>query len=105
MMALVHEHKNKSMKINREQNDYKGFFFVEVEGKKEAKMTYSMAGTKRLIIDHTEVQPTLKGQGVGKKMVLAAVDYARKNDLKIIPLCPFAKSVFNKTPEIRDVLN
>jgi hypothetical protein len=37
-------------------------------------------------------------------MVLKAVEYARENGIKIIPLCPFAKSVFDKTPEIRDVL-
>lgn len=30
--------------------------------------------------------------------------YARENNLKIIPLCPFAKSVFDKTQEIQDLL-
>jgi uncharacterized protein len=35
---------------------------------------------------------------------MAAVDYARKNQIKVIPLCRFAKSVFDKTPEIKDVL-
>ena len=68
-------------------------------------MTYSWAGEHKFIIDHTEVNPAFNGRGVGKKMVLAAVEYARKNDLKIIPLCPFAKSVFDKTEEIRDVLS
>jgi predicted GNAT family acetyltransferase len=37
-------------------------------------------------------------------MVSAAVDYAREKHIKIIPLCPFAKSVFDRTPEFRDVL-
>jgi len=36
--------------------------------------------------------------------VAAAVDYARTNGWKILPLCPFAKSVFDKTPEYADVL-
>lgn len=67
-------------------------------------MTYSWAGNDKFIIDHTEVNPEFNGQGVGKKMVLSAVEYARENNLKIIPLCPFAKAMFDKMQEIRDVL-
>ena len=67
-------------------------------------MTYTWAGDSKFIIDHTEVSPDFNGKGVGKKLVIAAVEYARANNLKIIPLCPFAKSVFDKVEEIRDVL-
>jgi predicted GNAT family acetyltransferase len=38
-------------------------------------------------------------------LVSAAVDYVRKNNIKIIPLCPFAKSVFDKVKEFQDVLD
>ena len=68
-------------------------------------MTYTWAGDSKFIIDHTEVSPDFNGKGVGKKLVMAAVDYARANNVKIIPLCPFAKSVFDKVEEIRDVLS
>ena len=91
--------------IKLETNAKNGFFSVEINGKTEAKMTFVFAGTDKIIIDHTEVDAAFNGRGVGKKMVLAAVEYARKNELKIIPLCPFAKSVFDKTEEIRDVLS
>ncbi|WP_392388795.1 GNAT family N-acetyltransferase [Flavobacterium piscinae] len=37
-------------------------------------------------------------------MVTVAVEMAREKNLKIIPLCPFAKSVFDKTEDFRDVL-
>jgi predicted GNAT family acetyltransferase len=92
------------MEIQHLKEGSKGAFLV-AEGKEHlAEMTYTMAGTTKMIIDHTEVSEKLSGQGVGKKLVLAAVDYARQNQIKILPLCPFAKSVFGKTPEIRDVL-
>ncbi|HXV07404.1 MAG TPA: N-acetyltransferase [Burkholderiales bacterium] len=32
------------------------------------------------------------------------MEWARANGRKLMPLCPFAKSVFDKTPEYRDVL-
>lgn len=85
-------------------NDKNGYFFIEDGGQMQAQMTFVFAGTERLIIDHTEVQPGNEGKGYGKQMVSAAVEYARTHHIKIIPLCPFAKSVFDRTPEFRDVL-
>ncbi|WP_412476719.1 GNAT family N-acetyltransferase [Flavobacterium sp. TBRC 19031] len=82
----------------------KGFFYIEIEGKQEAMMTFVFAGEDKIIIDHTEVNLGNEGKGFGKKMVTKAVEYARENNLKIIPLCPFAKSVFDKVAEFRDVL-
>lgn len=92
------------MEIQRIEDENKGSFFVEKNGEKLARMTYSKAGADKIIIDHTEVDASLKGEGVGKKMVLESVKYARENDLKIIPLCPFAKSVFDKNADLADVL-
>lgn len=85
-------------------NDNKGAFYIEVEGKKEATMTFVFADEDKIIIDHTEVNPGNEGKGFGKKMVTKAVEFARDKRIKIVPLCTFAKSVFNKTPEFRDVL-
>ncbi|MGB0523107.1 MAG: GNAT family N-acetyltransferase [Flammeovirgaceae bacterium] len=90
--------------ITHQQTDSKGEFFVENQGEKLATMTYSKAGKHMIIIDHTEVSDQLRGLGVGNKLVLAAVDYARAQKIRILPLCPFAKSVFDKMEEIRDVL-
>ena len=85
-------------------NDKKGSFFIEIEGKQEAEMTFVFAGEDKIIIDHTGVNPGNEGKGLGKQMVAQAVTYARENNIKIIPLCPVAKKVFDKTPEFRDVL-
>lgn len=90
--------------IGLERNEKNGYFYVAFDGKHEAKMTFVFAGEKQMIIDHTEVNPGNNGKGYGKKMVTAAVDFARENDIRIIPLCPFAKSVFDKSPEFQDVL-
>lgn len=84
--------------------DKKGSFFIEIDGKQEAEMTFVFAGEDKIIIDHTGVNPGNEGKGLGKQMVAQAVTYARENNIKIIPLCPFAKKVFDKTPEFRDVL-
>ena len=92
------------MEIQQINDSKRGYFEAIEDGKEAGKMTYTWAGDSKFIIDHTEVSPDFNGKGVGKKLLMAAVEYARTNDLKIIPLCPFAKSVFDKTPDIRDVL-
>ena len=88
------------LKINGE----KGTFFIDVDGKHEALMTFVFAGNDKIIIDHTEVNPKNEGKGLGKLLVAKAIEYAREKNLKIIPLCPFAKKVIDKTPEFQDVL-
>lgn len=95
--------KNK-MEIQQTNNETKGYFKAVEDNQEAGRMTYSWAGKDKFIIDHTEVGPEFGGRGVGKKLVMAAVEFARENQLKIIPLCPFAKSVFDRTEEIRDVL-
>lgn len=92
------------MKIQIEQTETKGAAFVEREGMRVAEMTYSVAGKQLIIIDHTEVDEVLRGTGAGKKLLLAIVDKVREDGIKILPLCPFAKSVFDKDESIRDVL-
>lgn len=92
------------MDILFELNGHKGAFYIEENNERAAEMTFSMAGNTTMIIDHTEVGDVLRGKGAGLKLVNAAVAYARENEIKIIPLCPFAKSVFDKKEEIRDVL-
>lgn len=93
------------MHIQFEQTGNKGALYYEEAGKRLAEMTFSMAGETRMIIDHTEVSDVLRGKGAGKQLVDAAVQHARKNNLKILPLCPFAKSVFEKTEAYHDVLD
>ncbi len=92
------------MTILQINNETKGYFKAEDNGVEAGRMTYSWAGDNKIIIDHTEVNPDFKGQGVGNQMVMAAVDFARSKGITILPLCPFAKSVFDKTETIHDVL-
>jgi len=82
----------------------KGMFYVEIDGNILAEMVYSMASPTKMIIEHTEVSDELKGKNVGYQLVKTAVDYVRQHNMKIIPLCPFAKSVFERKEELLEFL-
>ena len=84
------------MEISHVDNGTKGRFFVSVDNVELAAMTYVWSGTDKIIIDHTEVDPILKGQGVGNKLLASLVAWVREKNIKVIPLCPFVKSVFDK---------
>lgn len=92
------------MDIQHKAGDSKGSFFIEENGEVQAEITYSKAGPSLIIIDHTEVSDKLRGENVGKRLVEHAVNYARENKLKVMPLCPFAKSVIDRDDSLQDVL-
>lgn len=92
------------MDINHLQSGSKGRFFMD-EGKDvKAEVTYTIANTNLIIIDHTDVSDELRGKGVGVKLLDSEVGYFKSHDIKIIPLCPFAKSDFIKNHEFNDVI-
>ena len=87
-----------------EYNEKKGHFHITVNNQTEAKMTFVFAGEHKIIINHTKEKPCSNGKGYRKKLVEKAVKKKKKKGITILPLCPFAKSVFDKIPELRDVL-
>jgi len=81
-----------------------GSFNYLVDGNILGEMVYVMAGEHKMIIEHTKVDDSLKGEGIGKKLLAELVDYVRANNIKVIPLCPFANATFKRTKEWQDVL-
>ena len=92
------------MAVKQRGDTKNGAFYIEDDGKEVATMTYVFAGDTKFIIDHTEVSSAYEGKGLGRQLVQAGVDFARAKGYKILPLCPYAKKVFAKTPEYNDVL-
>jgi hypothetical protein len=92
------------MKIEHNKEGMNGVFYIEDNGERLAEMTYYLKGENKMIIDHTEVDEKLRGKNIGLQLVETAVEFARSEQLKVVPACVFAKSVFEKNEELRDVL-
>lgn len=89
--------------VTREESTSKGRYLARLDGV-EAEMTYSLAGGHTVIIDHTGVPDALRGRGVGQALVRRAVEDARREKRRIVPLCPFAKAQIARRAEWQDVL-
>ena len=92
------------MKIKRQEHGKNGAFFIEEDGEWIAEMTYTREGIRKIVINHTAVSKSLKGKGIGKALVDAAVKFARGKNLLIKPVCTFAKKVLESSEEYEDVL-
>lgn len=77
------------MLIQHKESGNKGSFFVAGNSATLAEMDYTMASPHKMIIENTEVDDQLRDKNVGCQLVHTAVEYARANNIKIIPLCPF----------------
>jgi predicted GNAT family acetyltransferase len=79
-------------------------FYVGEQNNKEAEIHYVPTGKEKIIVDHTFVSDSLRGQGIGVALVKRIVEYAREEGKLIIPLCPFAKSQIERNEEYHDIL-
>ncbi len=90
--------------FKQDDDGRKGRFVIYENNQFAGEMTYTWAGNTMFIIDHTGIEQAFGGKGFGKRLVLKAVDFARNQNVKILPLCPFAKAEFDKNTDLQDVL-
>jgi predicted GNAT family acetyltransferase len=91
------------MEIKHIERGDRGAFLIKGDGKRLAEMTYVTAGGTGFIIDHTEVDESLRGQKIGDRLLAEAVKYARERGFKIFATCPFALRKLQANAEYADV--
>jgi len=64
-----------------------------------AELVYRING-HRLVLVHTEVPEPLGGQGVGGRLVRAAVARAARDGLTLVPVCPYARNWLEQHPDV-----
>ncbi|WP_109808224.1 GNAT family N-acetyltransferase [Sphingosinithalassobacter portus] len=85
------------------RNEAENRFEIDL-GDATAISEYTVSGD-RIRFTHTLVPPQHEGQGIGSKLIRASLDYAREAGLKVIPVCPFYVSYFERHPEAQDLLD
>jgi hypothetical protein len=89
--------------VRKEYSTHDGAWVIERDGATLAELYYKSA-PGRIVLELTTVSDALRGSGAGKRLIEAAAQWARAANVTVIPMCPYAKSVFKKNPELRDVL-
>jgi predicted GNAT family acetyltransferase len=88
--------------IQHREREGRGEFYIEREGRRVGELTYSGNGTS-MVVGHTWVDPTLRGGRLAPNLVQAAVEHARKEGRKIVPMCSYVRAVFGRSKDYEDV--
>ncbi len=94
------ENKNLTHKLkdNQQENQYELHI-----GESIAKIEYIKAQGK-IFLTHTEVPKQMEGQGIGSSIVKKALEDIQRQDLVLVPLCPFIASYLKRHPEWKMLL-
>lgn len=94
---------------NKNNSDYKAVHLLEDNrfevdlGKEKAILIY-MIKADLFILLHTEVPPAFEGQGIAAQLARAALEYAKKEGLKVRSYCSYTTWYIEKHPEYQDLL-
>lgn len=83
-----------------------GFAYGEENEIPMARVTMRSLDDKRIAIDHTYVSPpSLRGQGIARKLVTLVVEQVKKEGKLIVPpLCSYAQMVLEEDPELSKLI-
>jgi predicted GNAT family acetyltransferase len=84
---------------NADERRYEARVGSEVVGFLE----YRLAQDGRMMLLHTEVDPSVEGEGVGSQLVAWVLDDIRRRGLGMVPYCPFVRAYVRRHPEYSDL--
>ena len=79
-------------------------FYKEEDGKLLAEITF-VPKNDSVAIDHTFVDPSLRGQGIAEQLVDKVVEDMKEQGKKIKAVCPYVVELFKRKPEKYDSIN
>ncbi|MCS7052939.1 MAG: N-acetyltransferase [Ignavibacterium sp.] len=88
-MEVIHNSKEKS-------------FLIQIEND-IAYVSYNL-NNEVMDLYTTYTPPQLRGKGLAEKVVRAALEYAKSNNLKIIPSCSYVKVFLERHPEYKSLV-
>ena len=84
-------------------NEHAQRFEATVDGLRALLTYHRFPG--RIVFPHTEVPEALEGQGLAGKLTSTALDFARAQRLRVVPLCPYVAAFLRKHREYQDLLS
>ncbi len=89
---------NRDRKVTIEREELNGVheFVLRLDGERLGFLEFTRPDTGVMRIDYVEVDPDLRGTGLGLQLVQKAVAFAQENSLKVVPICGYARAVIKR---------
>jgi uncharacterized protein len=85
------------------KNESAGRYELHVDGDLAGVADYSERG-EVLVMPHTEIEPSLRGNGLGAVLVQGALDDIRPSGKKVVPSCWYVAQFIDENPSYRDLV-
>jgi uncharacterized protein len=76
-------------------------FVIPVQDK-ESILEYEYYGDSTVVFYHTYVPEEFRGKGYAREIINAAVEWAVRNNLRIIPTCSAVRRFLERHPELQE---
>ena len=83
----------KTVSIEREELDGVHEFVLRIDGERQGFLEFTRPDVGVMRIEYVEVDPALRGTGLGRQLVEKAVAFAKDSQLKVVPICSYARAV------------
>ena|SRR6187431_670211 len=90
----------KSITIEREELNGVHQFVMRIDGEKSGFLEFTRPEVGVMRIEYVEVSPELRGSGFGRQLVQKAVAFATESQLRVIPICSYARAVIQRDPAL-----
>jgi len=87
-------------KVIHEKDNERFIIYTE---DKEAFVEYRMKNNE-MDVYHTYTHPSLRGKGLAAQVVRAAFEYAKENNLKVVPTCSYVQAFVRRYKEYRELI-
>ncbi|HUQ88005.1 MAG TPA: GNAT family N-acetyltransferase [Vicinamibacterales bacterium] len=110
-MPITHNAKNQhqvamtqNVSIEREELNGVHEFVLRVDGERLGFLEFTRPDAGVMRIEYVEVSPTLRGSGLAKQLVEKAVEFAKGDSLRVVPICSYARAVIQRDPAMSAAL-
>ena len=90
--------------IEREDAAGHGRYVIHLPDGLEAEMTFRKVGSGTIAIDHTYTPPEHRGKNIAFQLMQRTIDDARRDGIKVRPICSYAVAQFRRHPDWSDLL-
>lgn len=94
---------NPSMGLEVRHERERSRYVLEEDGRQVGVADYRIAGDT-IVFTHTEIVATRRGDGLGARLVQAALDDVRTTELSVVPRCWYVAEFIDEHPDYRDLL-
>ncbi len=93
-----------TISIDREELNGVHEFVLRIDGERLGFLEFTRPEVGLMRIEYVEVSPELRGKGHGRQLVAKAIEFAKDTELRVVPICSYARVVIERDPAMRPLL-